>query len=512
MTGSPARPRPLALALALATSCPGVALAKSGDEPPSAEGLEAGALARLGAKAGSPHVTSAALTRAAREIARRAATGDPRPLGAEAVRRALSDAGAFDPAPSTLLVVAPPAQVGESLARAAQLGEATHVGIGVELRGSKAWAVLIAAERHAEIDPLPRSVAAGSRATLRGALLALSRPRVFVSTPSGWAREVPTHVSGGRFEAPLEFVRPGRYRIEVMGEGRYGPTVAAVFDVSCGTTPPTDGDTGEPDPADDAAAEAAVLRAIDVLRGRQGLAPLRRDPRLTDLARRHSAAMRSAAQVAHILPGGGDVVRRLDAAQVPFSRAWENVARGDGALDAHQAVVGSPAHLANLLAPLAEGAGVGIARDQRPGGQKIAYLTEILIAGPDEDASSALTPEGRVKEAIASERARLGLAPLEPDVRLDELAREVARGMLRRGDPAPGDLVARVLALEAGGRDGAATRTATADCFVVSSPAQAAQSKNTADIRFRRFGVGAVRGDSPRFGAGRYWIAVVYLE
>jgi uncharacterized protein YkwD len=64
---------------------------------------------------------------------------------------------------------------------------------------------------------------------------------------------------------------------------------------------------------------------------------------------------------------------------VGFRSARENVARGDGAVDAHRAMVESPAHLANLLEPGVELMGLGIARGTLPGGQPVVYLTEILV-------------------------------------------------------------------------------------------------------------------------------------
>jgi len=202
------------------------------------------------------------------------------------------------------------------------------------------------------------------------------------------------------------------------------------------------------------------------------------------------------------------VTTRLRAAGVPYRRAFENVARGDDALDAHRAVESSPAHLANLLAPQAEAAGVGIARGRLSSGQPVTFLTEVMVEPVDDGSASALTPEGRVKEAIAAERARLGLPRLEADAALDGLAREAVRGMLRRDDPAPGDLAERAAALRPG-RRGAPS---AADGLVVTTPEAAARRAGATAPRFRRFGVGAIRGDSARFGAGLYWIAVVYAE
>ncbi len=476
--------------------------------------LEATALARIltAAPRGRAPTPSVPLERAARDLARRAARGEPHPLAAGSVRRAVAEAGAFDPAPVALLVAAPQGDAAEALGQPDSLRGATHIGIGAAVRAGTAWVVLVAVERRAEIDPFPRQVRRGTDAALRGRLIGLSRPRVFVGTPSGWAREVPVREAAGSFEAGLSFDEDGWYRVEVLGEGRGGPAVAALLDVASGAAGPRAEDVRPVEPAVANDVEGSIRAAIDDLRIRRGLAPLRWDERVSDLARRHSAAMAGAHAVAHVLGDGGDVTGRLRTASVPFRHAFENVARGEDALDAHRAAEASPAHLANLLAPQAEVAGVGIARGRLPGGQLSTYLTEVLLEPVDDGAASALTPEGRVKEAIAAERARLGLAPLEADAALDGLAREAARAMLRREDPAPGDLQARAAALRAPSGSARGQRVAAADGLVVTSPAAAARSRNVAERGFRRFGVGAVRGDSTRFGAGLYWIAVVYAE
>jgi uncharacterized protein YkwD len=251
---------------------------------------------------------------------------------------------------------------------------------------------------------------------------------------------------------------------------------------------------------------------VDALRARQGLAPLQRDATLRAVARRHSQAMLAAGTVAHVLGGGPELVGRLRDAGVEFRVASENVARGEDALDAQRAVEESPAHLANLLSPRVRDVGVGVARGALPGGQPVVYLTQVLVQPADEEAWTSLTPEGRAKEAIAAERARAGRPPLAFEAALDVLARDAAREMLRRGDPDPGGLAGRALALRPAPRGRGGTDLAAADAFVAVAPADAARGPNATDPRWRRAGVGVARGDSPRFGAGLYWIAVVYTD
>jgi len=352
---------------------------------PGLSPLEAAALARV--RASLPQRTVPALSeplvQAARTLARAAAGGDPHPLSSSALQAALGAAGVVDPAPAAVVLSARAASLPEALAAASRFRGATHVGIGVVVRDDLAWAVLLASERRAELDPFPRRLAPGSTAQLRGRLLELDGPRVWVATPSGAAFEVPVESEGRRFSASVHFSEPGTWRVEVGGIGARGPSVGAVLEVACGEGGARAGPGGGPDPLDRAETEARIRSDANALRARQGLRSLQAASALDEQARRHSEAMLAAATVAHRLEGGGDLSTRLAAAGIPFRSGRENVARGDDASDAHRAMVESPAHLANLLAPEVQLMGLGIARGVLPGGQPVVYLTQILVEPRD---------------------------------------------------------------------------------------------------------------------------------
>jgi len=457
------------------------------------------------ARDGRRPVASPALVLAARRLARRAALGDPSPLGPHKLRAALSEALSYDPAPAAFLVAGPADQAVESLVRAISPREASHVGAGVAARGATTFLVLLASRRGAVLHPFPREVAPGERATLRGELGSLRQPLVFLTLPSGQVREVPARGSRS-FQADLAFGGPGRYVVEVVGRGPTGPDVAALFQVSCGGASLEAGPEAPlpAEPVDPAEAETQVVAAINALRRRDGLGALAASPALREVARRHSAAMLARRQLAHILPGSGDAAERLRRDRVPFRMVLENIALGSTSLAAHAAAEESPAHRDNILSPAVTLVGAGTARGRLPTGEPVVYLTEIFVQPVDDASEGPLTPEGRVRQAIWRERERLHLSPLLSDGALDDLARQAAREMLARGEPSAEELPRRALAL---GR-----KTSAADAFVAASPEDAVRSRNLGKQVFRRVGVGVAVGDSPRYGAGLLWIAVVYSE
>lgn len=475
--------------------------------PPEAAALEV-ARRRLGQGGALPAV-SGALVLAARELARRGAAGDPEPLGLRARRAALTAGLAYDPAPAAYLVRGPPERIGPLLTESLPARGATHVGAGAAEVDGGLLVVVLAAERRALLEPFPRALPPGGAARLAGRLApGLARPRVVVTVPAGDVREAEVRGGPGAFEARLAFPEPGEYLVEVVARGSEGPEVAALLAVTAGAPAPQAPAAAlevrpapAPEPEDVGGAEAAVARAIGALRARRGLGPVSVSAELSAVARAHSAAMLAAGKVSHVLPGSGELTDRLRRARVGYRRAYENVARGGGALAAHAAAEESPAHLANLLAPGVTQVGVGVARGERA---DAVYLTEILVEPVEDGAASRLTPDARVREALWAGRARAGRPPLTSDLALDALAREAAADLLRRDATEPGALGDRALAL---GR-----RLSAVDVFVASAPGEAARSTNLRDPRLRRVGVGVAVGDSARFGPGRLFVAVVYTD
>lgn len=109
-------------------------------------------------------------------------------------------------------------------------------------------------------------------------------------------------------------------------------------------------------------AEAQMLALVNQARIANGLAPFTLDPTLVEVARRHSADMVARGYFGHTNPDGLDPFGRMAAADITYRAAAENIAwAGDAAL-AHDALMKSPGHRANLLNPQLGRIGIGIVR------------------------------------------------------------------------------------------------------------------------------------------------------
>lgn len=106
--------------------------------------------------------------------------------------------------------------------------------------------------------------------------------------------------------------------------------------------------------------EAAMLEMVNKERLEHGLKPLAADPELTGVARAHSQDMFVRGYFAHKNPDNKSPFDRMKAAGVRFSAAGENLALAQTLEIAHQNLMNSPGHRANILSPNFGRLGIGI--------------------------------------------------------------------------------------------------------------------------------------------------------
>ncbi|HET9826166.1 MAG TPA: CAP domain-containing protein, partial [Chitinophagaceae bacterium] len=106
--------------------------------------------------------------------------------------------------------------------------------------------------------------------------------------------------------------------------------------------------------------EAKMLQLVNAERTKRGLRPLRPDPELTQVARQHSKDMFARGYFAHISPEGKSPFDRMNDAHVSYLTAGENLALAHSLSIAHNGLMNSPGHRANILNPSFGRVGIGI--------------------------------------------------------------------------------------------------------------------------------------------------------
>ncbi|MFN6995891.1 MAG: CvpA family protein [Aquincola tertiaricarbonis] len=113
--------------------------------------------------------------------------------------------------------------------------------------------------------------------------------------------------------------------------------------------------------------EAQMLVLVNQARQRQGLKPLAADPAATEVARAHSRDMFARSYFSHITPEGRDPFDRMRAGQLRYLAAGENLALARTLGMAHQGLMDSPGHRANILRPAFGRVGIGVLDGGRHG-------------------------------------------------------------------------------------------------------------------------------------------------
>ncbi len=470
---------------------------------------------RVGRSAPKPDTP---LEDAAKRLAREAANTSAARAG-EMLRmtEAISMAGGHDASPRAIIVRASSlAEVLEALQDRRDLTDqpASHLGIGVVETQDASAAVILLAERRLELEPFSRRVPrAGAKASLCGTLRQGHRqPEIFVTRPGGQVDKVPArerrasakHTDEVSFCGDIVFKETGRFTLEVLARSERGPDVAGLFFVDVGDAAQLAASVDVPEPKTVDAAREAILERINALRRSQGLGFVREDTALNLIAQAYSDRMSAENFFAHVAPDGSDLRARLHRAGYRFAGAGENLGLASGPLAAHFGIEHSPGHRKNLLEPKHERIGIGVTFEQ-VNGRTQARVVQVLAS-----TSPALEGEPLVVayRAVERRRAELQLPKLTRDKTLERLAADHAEKALAAQEPKSElrgerlhDRVFRAMP------DVGAT---SVDFFIADSPALVTDSENLADARNRRVGIGTARGDSSRFGQGKYWVVVIY--
>jgi len=200
--------------------------------------------------------------------------------------------------------------------------------------------------------------------------------------------------------------------------------VLANFPVWCGVPPPTSVPIEAlPDEAPVAAdeAERRLFTSLNRDRAVAGLPALRWDGAVARVARGYSEEMRRTHLVAHISPTSGSAADRVRAAGIKTGVVLENVARAYGIGEAHQALMNSPGHRANLMSAVATHVGIGVAFGETAAGRHELFITQVFTRVP---------PVLDRAQALAAVRHKLAAARPVPDIAgLDRLAQQLADGL-----------------------------------------------------------------------------------
>lgn len=110
----------------------------------------------------------------------------------------------------------------------------------------------------------------------------------------------------------------------------------------------------------DATSESAMFKLVNEERKKQGAGELTWRPELVPVARAHATDMWKRGYFSHYSPEGKDVGDRLGGAHITYTIAGENLALAPTLSTAHNGLMNSPGHRANILEARFKRMGIGV--------------------------------------------------------------------------------------------------------------------------------------------------------
>lgn len=110
----------------------------------------------------------------------------------------------------------------------------------------------------------------------------------------------------------------------------------------------------------DATSESEMFKLVNEERRKQGISELTWRPELVPIARAHATDMWKRGYFSHYSPEGNDVGDRLVEGKVTYTIAGENLALAPTLATAHNGLMNSPGHRANILEPRFKRMGIGV--------------------------------------------------------------------------------------------------------------------------------------------------------
>jgi len=432
------------------------------------------------------------------------------------VEFALQRNGIIEPSPHLLVVwgdIESPGPIVEQLKpRLAEIladGATARVGIGAVKRNPDGTGAIVFALQGSGVStqPIPRSVPTGGAFAIDAVVdIRYHEAEVFVTRDDGTTERLALELGrSGAFKSTVPCAaRSGKQQVEITASDASGSTVLANFPVYCGVEPPTaltitptHDDTGVVAPAE---AAQRLLALANHDRQAAGLAALIWDDRVAKVAEGHSAEMKRTKVVAHISPTTGSAVDRVRVAGIKTAVVLENVARVYGVGEAHQGLMNSPGHRANLLSAAATHVGMAVVLGDEVSGRRELFVTQLFIRIPPK------VDPGATAEVV---RKRIEtVRPVAANAKLMRVAQQLADGLASGHTRDSLWLTARKQ-LDALGNEYArvgSVITAVAELDTLDG------KQLVGDSRPDDIGIGVAQGTHPDIGEGAIWIVILMAE
>lgn len=229
-----------------------------------------------------------------------------------------------------------------------------------------------------------------------------------------------------------------------------------------------------------------VLALVNAERQRAGAPVLEWDDKAAEAAMRHAQEMVKYGTASHQFPGEPKLRDRLTATGLKFNDDGENVAYDSTLEEAHQRLMESSGHRANILNPRFDAAGIAVIWQ----GVRVYVVENFVRRIPDiSDSETA----ARIVEAFNRARRAAGMRPVEAKPDLRDAACSMAKKD-RVSANAAGDMKARVIV-----------------AFTTFQPEELPKAlESRLAENYSRIAIGACFARTPTYPSGTNWVVMVF--
>jgi uncharacterized protein YkwD len=283
------------------------------------------------------------------------------------------------------------------------------------------------------IEPISRFLEPPATVNLKGEVASrFAFAHVYLTKQDGTVEE--QRMPSRKLEYSKTFSTPGRYKLEVMGDGPTGPVVISNLPLFVGVAERSLRETvrKRPSPAE---AEARMLELLNATRVAAGLHQVQPDSELRDVALGHSNDMADHNFFSHVSPSTGTPADRLRRSGVLVAEAAENIAQADTPENAHDGLMESPGHRSAMLGARYTHVGIAVVGSDRG-------LIVTMVFGRRADPSKLPRDASQLEAALLALRAVKGLSRPSVDPIYRAAAQRGAQAYVKATNPAP-DIAAK---------------------------------------------------------------------
>ncbi len=286
---------------------------------------------------------------------------------------------------------------------------------------------LFSMANHFSLQPVPREQKLNGTIRLAGRVYPpFKNASLYITSPAGRTVQPKVKNRGQRFNTSFTFKQRGLWQVELVADGPTGPEPIANFPVAVGKKHKKELTIRywSLESEDSSRLEKRLFKLLGRERKKRQLKRLEWSDQLAAVARNYAEEMARTGIVGHLSPESGSPMDRVKAAKLYPMKVSENLARAYSAHEAHQGLMRSPAHRANILNDWASQTGIGVTVIED---HELKVMLVVQLFTVDQTVDAGLKKPKKVIQLINKYRRQRSRKPVKGHPWLNRMAKRVSQ-------------------------------------------------------------------------------------